>query len=132
MPEHHDLVLAHHQPCAAPDRVQHCGHGRRSRNRHAERGHQIFRQRISRFYPHRRLRSRPCGATFLNNRDAVLEMLGRFNEDLAALQRAVRWGDGETLFKLFTRTRAIRRSIIEAGQDTPEPNFGRLPHTPPR
>ena len=66
---------------------------------------------------------------FLNNRDAVLEMLGRFNEDLAALQRAVRWGDGEALFKLFTRTRAIRRSIVEAGQDTPEPNFGRLPRT---
>jgi cyclohexadieny/prephenate dehydrogenase len=63
---------------------------------------------------------------FLNNRDAVLEMLGRFNEDLAALQRAVRWGDGEALFNLFTRTRAIRRSIIEAGQDTAEPNFGRL------
>jgi cyclohexadieny/prephenate dehydrogenase len=62
---------------------------------------------------------------FLNNRDAVLEMLGRFNEDLAALQRAVRWGDGETLFNLFTRTRAIRRSIVEAGQDTAEPNFGR-------
>jgi cyclohexadieny/prephenate dehydrogenase len=62
---------------------------------------------------------------FLNNRDAVLEMLGRFNEDLTALQRAVRWGDGETLFNLFTRTRAIRRSIVEAGQDTAEPNFGR-------
>jgi cyclohexadieny/prephenate dehydrogenase len=63
---------------------------------------------------------------FLNNREAVLEMLGRFHEDLTALQRAIRWGDGEALFKLFTRTRAIRRSIIEAGQDTPAPNFGRL------
>ena len=62
---------------------------------------------------------------FLNNRDSVLEMLGRFNEDLAAIQRAVRWGDGDTLFNLFTRTRAIRRSIIEAGQDTPAPDFGR-------
>ena len=62
---------------------------------------------------------------FLTNREAVLEMLGRFNEDLAALQRAVRWGDGDTLFNLFTRTRAIRRSIIEAGQDTPAPDFGR-------
>ena len=62
---------------------------------------------------------------FLNNREAVLEILGRFNEDLAALQRAVRWGDGEALFNLFTRTRAIRRSIVEAGQDTPAPNFGR-------
>jgi cyclohexadieny/prephenate dehydrogenase len=64
---------------------------------------------------------------FLNNREAVLEMLGRFNEDLAALQRAVRWGDGDALFNLFTRTRAIRRSIIEAGQDTAAPNFGRSP-----
>ncbi len=64
---------------------------------------------------------------FLHNRDAVLEALGRFNEDLAVLQRAVRWGDGEALFKLFTRTREIRRSIIEAGQDTAAPNFGRSP-----
>jgi cyclohexadieny/prephenate dehydrogenase len=64
---------------------------------------------------------------FLNNREAVLEMLGRFNEDLAALQRAVRWGDGDALFNLFTRTRAIRRSIIQAGQDTAAPDFGRSP-----
>jgi len=62
---------------------------------------------------------------FLNNREAVLETLGRFAEDLSALQRAIRWGDGDMLFKLFTRTRAIRRSIIDAGQDIGEPNFGR-------
>ena len=62
---------------------------------------------------------------FLNNREAVLEMLGRFNEDLSALARAIRWGDGDTLYNLFSRTRAIRRSIIEAGQDTEEPSFGR-------
>ncbi|MFZ1989478.1 MAG: prephenate/arogenate dehydrogenase family protein [Alphaproteobacteria bacterium] len=62
---------------------------------------------------------------FLNNKEAVLEMLGRFNEDLTALQRAVRWGDGETLEKVFTRTRAIRRQVIEAGQETAEPDFGR-------
>lgn len=62
---------------------------------------------------------------FLNNKDAVLEMLGRFSEDLTALQRAIRWGDGETLFNLFTRTRAIRRGIIEQGQETAEPDFGR-------
>lgn len=62
---------------------------------------------------------------FLNNKEAVLETLGRFSEDLAALQRAIRWGDGETLFDLFTRTRAIRRSIIDAGQDAPQPDFGR-------
>lgn len=53
---------------------------------------------------------------FLNNREAVLEMLGRLTEDLAALQRAIRWGEGEKLLDLFTRTRAIRRSIVEAGQ----------------
>ena len=64
---------------------------------------------------------------FLNNREAVLEMLGRFTEDLTALQRAIRWGDGDTLFNLFTRTRAIRRSIIDAGQETSAPNFGRMP-----
>ena len=62
---------------------------------------------------------------FLNNRDAVLEVLGRFNEDLAQLQRAVRNGDGQTLFDWFTRTRAIRRAIVDLGQDTAAPNFGR-------
>jgi len=53
---------------------------------------------------------------FLNNREAVLEILQRFNEDLTALQRAIRWGEGDKLQELFTRTRAIRRSIIEAKQ----------------
>lgn len=62
---------------------------------------------------------------FLNNREAVLEVLGRFSEDLSHLQRAIRWGDGDTLFNLFARTRAIRRSIVDAGQDTASPNFGR-------
>ncbi len=62
---------------------------------------------------------------FLNNREAVLEVLGRFSEDLSVLQRAIRWGDGDALFNLFTRTRAIRRSIIDAGQDSAAPNFGR-------
>ncbi|MBU6165939.1 MAG: prephenate/arogenate dehydrogenase family protein [Alphaproteobacteria bacterium] len=62
---------------------------------------------------------------FLNNREAVLELLGRFTEDLVALQRAIRWGDGDTLEALFTRTRAIRRSIIDEGQDTEKADFGR-------
>jgi cyclohexadieny/prephenate dehydrogenase len=62
---------------------------------------------------------------FLNNREAVLEMLGRFSEELSVLQRAIRWGDGETLFELFVRARDVRRSIIEAGQDTAAPDFGR-------
>lgn len=64
---------------------------------------------------------------FLANKDAVLEMLGTFNEDLSKLTRAIRRGDGETLFEHFTRTRAIRRGIVEIGQDSAAPDFGR-PH----
>jgi cyclohexadieny/prephenate dehydrogenase len=71
---------------------------------------------------------------FLANKDAVLEMLGRFNEDISALTRAIRNGDGATLFEHFARTRAIRRGIVQIGQDSPAPDFGRphpdLPHTP--
>jgi cyclohexadieny/prephenate dehydrogenase len=62
---------------------------------------------------------------FLNNKEAVLETLGRFTEDLTALQRMIRNGDGEGLFKLFTRTRAIRRGIIAEGQEIAAPDFGR-------
>ena len=65
---------------------------------------------------------------FLSNKDAVLEMLQRFTEDLTALQRAIRWGDGEALFELFSKTRAIRRSIIAEGQDDARPDFGRSDH----
>ncbi|WP_170313210.1 prephenate/arogenate dehydrogenase family protein [Borborobacter arsenicus] len=61
----------------------------------------------------------------LHNKDAILEMLARFSEDLASLQRAIRWGDGEKLFDMFTRTRAVRRSIIDAGQEIDAPDFGR-------
>lgn len=68
---------------------------------------------------------------FLTNRDAVLEMLGRFSEDLSALQRSVRMGDGPALEAMFTRTRAIRRSIISAGQETAAADFGRPHETPP-
>lgn len=62
---------------------------------------------------------------FLTNKEATLEILGRFTEELFALQRAIRTGDGEALHEYFTHTRAIRRSIIEAGQDTDAPDFGR-------
>ena len=62
---------------------------------------------------------------FLANREAVLEMLGRFSEDLSALQRAIRVGDGAQLFDHFTRTRAVRRSIVEQGQDDAAADFGR-------
>ncbi len=62
---------------------------------------------------------------FMVNREAVLEVLGRVTEDLTALQRAIRWGDADTLFQRFSQSRDIRRAIIEAGQDTGEPDFGR-------
>ncbi len=68
---------------------------------------------------------------FLANKDAVLEVLGRFSEELSVLQKAIRWGDGETLFNLFTRAREVRRGIIAAGQDTAAPNFGRDPPSKP-
>lgn len=61
----------------------------------------------------------------LHNKEAILEMLARFSEDLASLQRSVRWGDGDALFDLFTRTRAVRRGIIDAGQEVDAPDFGR-------
>jgi cyclohexadieny/prephenate dehydrogenase len=64
---------------------------------------------------------------FLTNKEATLDILGRFTEELFALQRAIRMGDGDTLHAYFTRTRAIRRGIIEAGQDTAAPDFGRSP-----
>lgn len=65
---------------------------------------------------------------FLTNKDAVLEMLQRFTEDLTALQRSIRVGDGDALFEHFARTRAIRRSIIAEGQDDARPDFGRGDH----
>jgi cyclohexadieny/prephenate dehydrogenase len=71
---------------------------------------------------------------FLANKDAVLEMLGRFNEDVSALTKAIRKGDGDALFEHFERTRAIRKGIVDIGQDSPTPDFGRthpdLPHEP--
>jgi len=71
---------------------------------------------------------------FLANKGAVLEMLGRFNEDVSALTKAIRKGDGDALFEHFERTRAIRKGIVEIGQDSPSPDFGRphpdLPHEP--
>ncbi len=71
---------------------------------------------------------------FLANKDAVLEMLGRFNEDISLLTKAIRNGDGKTLFEHFARTRAIRKGIVDIGQDSPSPDFGRphpdLPHEP--
>jgi cyclohexadieny/prephenate dehydrogenase len=71
---------------------------------------------------------------FIANKDAVLEMLGRFNEDVSALTKAIRKGDGDALYEQFARTRAIRKGIVDIGQDSPAPDFGRphpdLPHAP--
>jgi cyclohexadieny/prephenate dehydrogenase len=67
---------------------------------------------------------------FLNNKGAVLEMLGRFTEDLVMLQRAIRFGDGEALHRQFSEARIVRREVVQAGQDTATPNFGRTP--PPK
>lgn len=71
---------------------------------------------------------------FLANKDAVLEMLGRFNEDISLLTKAIRNGDGDALYNHFARTRAIRKGIVQIGQDSPAPDFGRahagLPHEP--
>lgn len=67
---------------------------------------------------------------FLLNKDAVLDLLGRFSEDLTALRRAIRWGDGDTLFATFERARRMRKGVIEAGQDIAAPDFGRS--RPPR
>ncbi len=63
---------------------------------------------------------------FMTNKQATLEILGRFTEELFALQRAIRTGDGQLLFDYFTRTREIRRGILQAGQDTDAPDFGRV------
>jgi cyclohexadieny/prephenate dehydrogenase len=65
---------------------------------------------------------------FLNNREAVLETLGRFIEDLTALQRSIRWREGDEMLRIFDRARAVRQSIIDAGQETDIPDFGRRPH----
>ena len=62
---------------------------------------------------------------FLSNKDAVLEMISRFSEDLSVLQKAIRWNDGDSLYKLFSKTKKVREKIIKAGQDTTDADFGR-------
>ena len=79
----------------------------------------------TRFLKVRSACSHPIRLVFLTNKEATLEILGRFTEELFALQRAIRTEDGDHLHAYFTRTREIRRGIIEAGQDTDAPNFGR-------
>jgi len=124
-PEHHDMVLAitSHVPHLIAYNIVHT----------AEHLQQVTESEVIKFSAGgfrdftRIAASDPTmwRDVFLHNKEAVLEMLGRFSEDLSVLTRAIRYGDGKTLFDLFTRTRAIRRSIIEVGQETAEPDFGR-------
>jgi len=129
-PEHHDLVLAvtSHVPHAIAytmvgvadhlrrvtdqEVIQFCAAGFRDFTRIAASDPTMWRD------------------VFLNNREATLDILGRFAEELFVLQRAIRMGDGQFLFDYFTETRAIRRGIVEAGQDTAAPDFGRRAASP--
>jgi len=126
-PEHHDLVLAvtsHLPHLIAYNIVNTAAHLERVTNS------EVIKFSAGGFRDFTRIAASDPTMwrdVFLNNKEAVLEMLGRFSEDLAELQRAIRFGDGDTLFRLFADARAIRRGIIEAGQDTEAPDFGR-PH----
>lgn len=125
--DHHDLVLAvvsHTPHLIAYTMVGVADHLRRVSNS------EVIKYSASGFRDFTRIAASDPTMwrdVFLTNKDATLDILGRFTEELFVLQRAIRMGDGDTLFDYFTRTRAIRRSIIEAGQDTAAPDFGRVP-----
>ncbi|QYJ07613.1 prephenate/arogenate dehydrogenase family protein [Qipengyuania flava] len=127
-PDHHDLVLA--VTSHIPHLIAYTIVGTASDLEDVTRG-EVIKYSAGGFRDFTRIAaSNPTmwRDVFLSNRDAVLEVLGRFTEDLSLLQRAIRNGDGDTLFDLFERTRAIRRSIIEEGQDDARPDFGRKDH----
>ena len=117
----------HNEPCAAPDRLHDRRHRRRSSAVTRSEVAAIFGRRIPRLHPHRGLGPRHVAGHFSRQQGRVLEMLRRFNTDLATLTRAIEKADGDTLFDLFTRTRAIRRGIVDIGQDAAAADFGR-PH----
>jgi cyclohexadieny/prephenate dehydrogenase len=125
--DHHDLVLAvvsHTPHLIAYTMVGVADHLRRVSNS------EVIKYSASGFRDFTRIAASDPTMwrdVFLTNKDATLDILGRFTEELFVLQRAIRMGDGDALFEYFTRTRAIRRSIIEAGQDTAAPDFGRVP-----
>ncbi len=124
-PEHHDLVLAvtSHVPHAIAYTM--CGVAD-DMNRVTQ--HEVVQFSAAGFRDFTRIAASDPTMwrdVFLNNREATIEILGRFVEELMSLQRSIRVGDGDALQDYFTRTRAIRRSIIDAGQDTAAPNFGR-------
>ncbi|MFT4151799.1 MAG: prephenate/arogenate dehydrogenase family protein [Paracoccaceae bacterium] len=124
-PQHHDLVLAvvsHTPHLIAYTMVGVADHMRRVSSQ------EVIKYSASGFRDFTRIAASDPTMwrdVFLTNREATLDILGRFTEELFMLQRAIRMGDGETLHAYFTRTRAIRRGIIEAGQDTAAPDFGR-------
>ncbi|MCB2092809.1 MAG: prephenate/arogenate dehydrogenase family protein [Rhodobacteraceae bacterium] len=124
-PEHHDLVLAvtsHTPHLIAYTMVGVADHLRRVTES------EIIKYSAAGFRDFTRIAASDPTMwrdVFLTNKEATLDILGRFTEELLALQRAIRMGDGQHLFDYFTRTRAIRRGIIEAGQDTAAPDFGR-------
>lgn len=123
--QHHDLVLAvvsHTPHLIAYTMVGVADHMRRVSS------HEVIKYSASGFRDFTRIAASDPTMwrdVFLTNKEATLDILGRFTEELFALQRAIRLGDGDTLHAYFTRTRAIRRGIIEAGQDTSAPDFGR-------
>jgi len=125
--DHHDLVLAvvsHTPHLIAYTMVGVADHLRRVSNS------EVIKYSASGFRDFTRIAASDPTMwrdVFLTNKDATLDVLGRFTEELFVLQRAIRMGDGQTLHDYFTRTRAIRQSIIEAGQDTAAPDFGRTP-----
>ena len=124
-PEHHDMVLAitsHLPHLIAYNIVNTAGHLERVTDS------EVIKFSAGGFRDFTRIAASDPTMwrdVFLNNKDAVLEMLGRFSEDLTMLQRAIRFGDGDTLFKLFADARMLRRGVIQAGQDTATPDFGR-------
>ena len=127
-PEHHDLVLA--VTSHIPHLIAYTIVGTASDLEDVTRG-EVIKYSAGGFRDFTRIAASDPTMwrdVFLHNKTAVLEMLGRFTEDLTALQRAIRSGDGETLHELFSRTRAIRRGIIEEGQDDAAPDFGRKDH----
>ena len=127
-PEHHDLVLA--VTSHIPHLIAYTIVGTASDLEEVTRG-EVIKYSAGGFRDFTRIAASDPTMwrdVFLHNKAAVLEMLGRFTEDLTALQRAIRSGDGEKLHDLFSRTRAIRRGIIEEGQDDERPDFGRKDH----
>ena len=124
-PEHHDLVLA--VTSHAPHLIAFTMVGVADDMRHVTQS-EVIKYSAAGFRDFTRIAASDPTMwrdVFLTNREATLEILGRFTEELFALQRAIRTGDGDMLFDYFTRTRAIRRGILDAGQDVAAPDFGR-------